>query len=124
MNFNSRRIIALFLLFMTITGVVMAFGENVSCAGELPGAHKTASASHEFEMVQTSDSGGPCAPSHSPDDHFCIGDCGCPCHAPLPSAPIVLTFSRSFTSRYCAETARYTPEVYLSLFVPPDSKTI
>ena len=29
-----------------------------------------------------------CPPSHSPDDHFCTGDCGCPYQAPL--APIGL----------------------------------
>jgi len=126
MNFKSRRITALLLLFVAITGVVMTFSENVLCAGELPGTHETGSLSLEHEISQTHDSNGPSAPSpsHSSDDHFCVGDFGCPCHAPLPSTSFLHTFSRSFSSLYHAEPVRHTPEVYLSLFIPPDSETV
>ncbi|MBL0225209.1 MAG: hypothetical protein IPQ16_06405 [Geobacteraceae bacterium] len=120
---ESRRIAALLLLFVTITGVVMAFGENVLCAGELPGAHEKSHSSppHDTEPIQ--DSTCPYAPSpdHSPSDHFCTGDCGCPCQAPLSSSALTFSHSVSFTYQYHAELTRYIPEVYLSLFVPPDS---
>jgi hypothetical protein len=122
----SRRIPALLLLFVTISGILMSFGENVLCAGELPGVHETAAISHEHDLSQIHESNCPCAPSPSPtsDDHFCIGDCGCPCQAPLSSTALTFSYSRTFTYLYPAEITRLIPEVYLSLFVPPDSATI
>ena len=123
MNFESRRIRALLLLFVTIIGLVMSFGENVLCAGELPGAHDTARTSPEHDLSQIHESNCPCAPSpsHSSNDHFCIGDCGCPCQAPLTSSAMTFTCSRSFTYLYPTEITNHIPEVYFSLFVPPDS---
>lgn len=123
MYFNSRRILATLLLFVSITGLVMSFGENVLCAGERPGAHDTANTPHEQDLFQIHESNCPCAPSpaHSPNDHFCIGDCGCPCQAPLTSSALTFTFSRIFTYLYPTEITRHIPDVYLSLFVPPDS---
>ena len=123
MKCEVRRIPALLLLLVTITSLVVSFSENLLCAGELPGAHGTADTSHERDMTQTHDSECPCAPSpsHSPSDHFCVGDFGSPSFAPLPSMGITLTHSRSFTYQYHAELTRHIPEVYLSLFVPPDS---
>jgi hypothetical protein len=126
MKCESRRILALLLLFVTITGLVMSFGENVLCAGEPPWAHENANASSVHDLGQIHDSSCPCtpSPSHSPKDHSCVGDCGSPCHAPLPSSTITLTHSRTFTYLFHAERTRYIPKVYLSLFVPPDSATI
>jgi hypothetical protein len=126
MNFESRNIIALLLLFVTISGIVMSFGDNVLCAGELPGAHETASISHEHDMAQIHGNSCPCTPSpqHSPDDHICIDDCDCPCNAPLPSTILTYTTHRSFTNLYHAELIQQFPEVYLSLFVPPDSAAV
>jgi hypothetical protein len=120
---ESQRIAALLLLFVTISGLVMAFGENVLCAGELPGAHEKAHSSPLHDTEQIQDSTCPCAPSpdHSPSDHFCTGDCGCPCQAPLTSSAPAFSHSGSFTYLYHTEHTRYIPEVYLSLFVPPDS---
>lgn len=126
MRSEARRIPAMLLLFVTIASLVVSFGDNLLCAGELPGVHGTAVTSHERDTTQTHDSDCPCAPSpsHSPSDHFCVGDCGSPCHAPLPSMGITLTHSRSFTYLYHAELTRYIPDVYLSLFVPPDSAAV
>jgi len=126
MKCEARRIPAMLLLFVTITSLVVSFGENLLCAGELPGAHGTAITSHERDTTQTHDSDCPCAPSpsHSPNDHFCVGDFGSPSYAPLPSMGITLTHSRSFTYLCHAELTRYIPEVYLSLFVPPDSTAV
>lgn len=123
MKSESRRIPAMLLLFVTITSLVVSFGENLLCAGELPGTHGTAITSHERDLTQTHASDCPCAPSssHSESDHFCVGDFGSPSYAPLPSMGITLTHSRSFTYLYHTELTRYIPEVYLSLFVPPDS---
>lgn len=125
MKFEIRRILAVMLLFVALTGLVLTFSENVLCAGELPGAHET-TISHEQKSQQAQDSMCPCAPSQSntSDDHSCPGDCGCPCNAPLLSALITLIDSRSFTYLYHAELTRYIPNVYLSFFVPPDSATV
>jgi len=123
MKCEARRIPAILLLFVIITSLVVSFSENLLCAGEPPGAHGAADTSHERDLPQTHDSEFPCAPSpsHSPSDHFCVGDFGSPSYAPLPSMGITLTHSRSFTYQYHAELTRHIPEVYLSLFVPPDS---
>jgi hypothetical protein len=126
MKSESRRILALLLLFVTITGLVVSFGENVLCAGERPGTHETADTSRELAMAQPHDSDCPCGPlsPHAPSDHFCAGDCGCPCNAPLTSPALTFTYSRSYTYLYPAEITRHIPEVYLSLFVPPDSTAV
>jgi len=126
MKSESRRIIAMLLLFVTVTGLVMSFGESVLCAGEPPGFHETALSMFEHETAQTKDSDCcPCAPTplHDSIDHFCTGDCGCPCQAPLSPSPMAVGYSLFFTYLYHAEPNRYIPEVYLSLFVPPDSAT-
>jgi hypothetical protein len=126
MNFNSRNIIALLLLFVTITGLVMSFGDNILCAGELPGAHETANTSHEHDIVQIHESNCPGSPStpHTAFDHFCTGDCSCPCQAPLSSSALSFIHSRSFSYLYPTEITRHIPEVFLSLFVPPDSAAV
>jgi hypothetical protein len=122
-KYESRRILALLLLFVTITGLVVSFSENVLCAGEPPGAHETAITAHGHDMAQFHDNTCPGTPSpdDSSGDHFCSGECGCPCQAPLPTPALTFTYSRSFTYLYQVELTRHIPEVYLSLFVPPDS---
>jgi len=125
MHLDIRRIKAVLLLFITITGLVASFGESVVCAGERPGAHETAVSIQGHDAHQTAESAcpGDPSPSHSPDDHICVNDCGCPCHAPLLSSSVTLTHAHSFTYLFQAELTRHIPEVYLSLFVPPDSAT-
>jgi hypothetical protein len=125
MHRDPRRIIALLLLFVTLTGLVMSFGESVVCAGEFPGTHEKVVSMHGHDSQQVHDTACPSSPSqsHSPNDHVCIDDCGCPCHAPLLSSSVTLTHSLSFTYLFHAELTRHIPEVYLSLFVPPDSAT-
>ena len=126
MRCEARRIQSMLLLFVTITTLVVSFGENLLCAGELPGAHGTANSSFQFDLTKTHDGDCPCppSPSQSTSDHFCAGDCGCPCQAPLPSAALTFTYSRLFTYLYPPEVSRHIPEVYLSLFVPPDSSAV
>ena len=126
MKCDSRRIIALLLLFVAMNGLMVSFGENVQCAGEPPGVHGTENASpgHDMEQIHDSSCPGTPSPSHSPSDHFCAGDCGCPCQAPLPTSALTFTCSRSFTYLYHAELTRHIPEVSLSLFIPPDSAAV
>lgn len=121
MKSDLRRIIALLLLLVTICGLGMSFSESIVCAGELPGGHDAAPALHGADPQQHADAECPCAPSDGHDDHFCGGDCGCPCQAPLPSAPITLSSVYALPYRYHGEPSRFIPEVYRSLFVPPDS---
>jgi len=126
MKSEPRRIIAILLLFITIIGIVTSVGENILCAGELPGAHDMVNISHDHDAPQIHDSTCPSAPSQSSstDDHDCFDDCGCPCDAPLPSRSISLRTSRSFIPLVHSEQAKHMPEVYLSLFVPPDSTNV
>jgi hypothetical protein len=125
MKCGSRRIRALLLLFVTITSLVMVFGENVLCAGELPGAHEQSNTYHAHDTEQIHGNSCPDAPATplSTIDHFCLGDCGCPCQAPLTSSAMKFSHVRTFTYLYPAEISQFIPEVYLSLFVPPDSAT-
>jgi len=120
MLFISRRIIALVLLTVTFCGLLTSFSENVVCAGELPGVHETASAPCDHDGAQLHDDAPAGAPAHSDDDHLCLGDCGCPCQAPLPSVPLNFIISRTSTQLATAEPVHVLPEVYLSLFDPPD----
>ena len=126
MKFEFRRIISLMLLFVAIIGLAMSFGEDIVCAGELPNAHEAVSSFLAQGSAQVHDSNCPCAPapSHAQDDHVCFGGCNGPCHAPLASTPANFDYPQSFVSRYPAEIARHIPEVYLSLFVPPDAATL
>jgi hypothetical protein len=126
MKLHSRRIISLLLLLVTINGLLVTFGENVHCTGELPDAHQRAHLFLVNNMAQIYDNNRPSVPSPSnkANDHFCTGDCGCPCQAPLAPAPMAFNYSPTFTCLFNSEIIRYIPEVYLSLFVPPDSATV
>lgn len=120
MKHEPRRITALLLLLVTISGLLMSFSEELFCAGELPGAHETA-ISQLLVLNQTPDS-SPAAPSHSPDDHLCTGDCSCPCQAPLSCPMISASYSPLLVSLQHVESVRYIPEVYLSKFIPPQKQ--
>lgn len=126
MKSEFRRIISLMLIFVAIIGLAMSFGEDIVCAGELPDAHEVVSSFLAQKSAQVHGSNCPCAPapSHAQDDHVCFGGCNGPCHAPLASTPASFDYRPSFASRYSAEIARHIPEVYLSLFVPPDAATL
>lgn len=117
MKTGFRRIIALLLLFVTITGLVMSFSEDVLCAGELPGAHGTANHS----LADDTDGNCPCAPSpsSSTNDHFCAGDCGSPSHAPLSVQPVKVGYFPQNSPLTSYEPFKAFPEVYLSKFIPP-----
>jgi hypothetical protein len=124
MKLRPRRIMATMLLLVAIFGMVMSFSESVSCADEPPDAHKLVSISHDHETQQVHSNNVPSGPSHSTDDHTCLDDCGCPCHAPLLNVSVVISNSQPFTYLFPVEKTLYIPEVYLSLFVPPDSSTV
>ncbi|MHB1014765.1 MAG: hypothetical protein ACYC2W_05760 [Desulfurivibrionaceae bacterium] len=123
MKSEFRRIIAPMLLFVAIFGLAMSFGKDVVCAGELPSAQETVSSFFTENPGSIHDSNCLCgpAPSHAQDDHVCFGGCNGPCHAPLASTPATFTYSPFFISLHPAEITRHIPEVYLSLFVPPDA---
>ena len=126
MKFELRRIIAILLLFVTINGLGISVAESIVCAGELPGDHESVNISYNHNTQQVHDSTCPSAPSqsNSTDDHYCFDDCDCPCNAPLPSRLITHSISRLFTPLVHTEQTRNIPEVYLSLFVPPDSTNV
>jgi hypothetical protein len=120
MRFSPRRLIALLLLAVTFCGLLTSFSENVVCAGELPGVHESATTC-DHDGTQISHGGTPDTPdTHPAGDHICLGDCGCPCHAPLPSVLLSFSISRISTRFAATEPVHFLPEVYLSLFDPPD----
>jgi hypothetical protein len=124
MKFESTRIIATLLLFVTIIGLAMSFGEDVVCAGDPPGTRETSSSSSAHDTGwnhDDSDRSGVPSPSHSPNDHICFGVCDGPCHAPLASTPLIFAYTPVLSCLYPTEIIQYIPEVFLSLFVPPDS---
>ena len=123
MKFISIRITSLLLLFVTITGLLMASGTNGHCAGELPDAHQTALTYlvNDLTQVQDNDDHSVPSPSDSTDDHCCSGDCGCPCQAPLAPASVVFSYSPTYTSLFHVEIFRHIPEVYLDRFIPPQN---
>jgi hypothetical protein len=122
MKFESTRIIAMLLLLVTFIGFAMSLGENVACAGDAPGTHDASHSSfaHEGRNPDDHDRSGTSSSSHSPNDHFCFGVCDGACHAPLASTPLIFTYSPVFTCLCSPEITPYIPEVFLSLFVPPD----
>jgi hypothetical protein len=124
MKSESTRIIAMLLLFVIVIGLAMSFGEDVVCAGEPPGAHAASRSLPAHDMGRShdeSDRSGVPSSSHSPNDHICFGVCNGACHAPLASTPLVFTYSPVLTNLCSPEIIQYIPEVFLSLFVPPDS---
>ena len=124
MKSEFRRIIAPMLLFVAIIGLAMSLSEDILCAGELPGAHEAVSSFLTENSGAIHDSDCLCAPAPShaqDDDHVCFGGCNGPCHAPLASTPVIFTYSPLLIARHPAEITRHIPEVYLSLFVPPDT---
>ncbi len=121
MNFPSRHTIALVLLTVTLCGLLTSFSENVVCAGELPGLHESASATCGHDGAQLHDGSTPCEPAHSDDDHICLGDCGCPCQAPLPAMPVAVMIPAYGPPLSFAEPLFHLPEVFLSKFIPPQN---
>lgn len=74
------------------------------------------------EAAATANSGGkaPCCPDEdeSPSDH--CGSClSCPCHAPLNSQGALLSYSPLIISLSFPEHLNASPDVYRSIFVPP-----
>ncbi|MDD2365402.1 MAG: hypothetical protein PHN84_04495 [Desulfuromonadaceae bacterium] len=122
MKFEPRRITAILLLFVAISVIVMSLSESLICAGERPGAHEVLGISYDYD-TQTPVPHDPSS-SQSTDDHICLDGCGCPCHAPLINVSVVIRNSQPYTYLFSVEKACYIPEVYLSLFVPPDSSIV
>ena len=61
---------------------------------------------------------------HCPDaghrDPSCDNCAACPCHAPLPSSVITVSVTRPEIIIPRREPLIFLPEVYISLFDPPD----
>jgi len=124
MKSEFRRIIASMFLFVAVIGLAMSFGEDVVCAGELPGSQETVSSLFTENPGSIHGSNCPCAPAPShaaQDDHVCFGGCNGPCHAPLASTPTIFPYLPFLLSLHPAEITRHIPEVHFSLFVPPDA---
>jgi hypothetical protein len=67
----------------------------------------------------------PCSPFEQHSDYDGCDTClNCACHAPLSIKQFRLQYNPIILDLDTLVTFNYFPEVYLSLFVPPDSATI
>jgi hypothetical protein len=106
------------LLTVTINGVhesAHAMQSHVTVASDQASASEI-SASHQC----------PCTPLEQHKDYDGCNTCvNCTCHAPLTIQPFQLSYNPSvLDDLYASAPFNFLPEVYLSLFVPPDSATV
>jgi len=106
----------------------------VTLTSAICGVHGSAYASpcHEsvvHELTSPADtSASRQSPSEAPEQHDDFDGCdtcvNCACHAPLIAQSIQLSYKPSVRDNVTRSTPfNFLPEVYLSLFVPPDSAT-
>lgn len=116
LTFISRLI--LFVLLTTMISSVYGTEFTMEChaAGTKPPAsYSDVSPQHEC----------PCSPDEQHGDHDgCVQCVNCACHAPLTSQPILLVYNPVIATLRALTPLAILPEVFLSLFVPPDSTTI
>lgn len=112
-----KRIIAVVLLVavavMAGNGRCFAWDTGHGIEASVSTTDKTVSKGHQGEDT-------PCCPdeSESPSDH--CGSClSCPCHAPLNSQVALLSYSPLVISLSFRERFTSLPDVYRSIFVPP-----
>lgn len=118
MNFKFRKIIA-FSLLLTIL-----FGMVVVCNAADNAGTSISAIQQDTENPTLACEDCPCAPVKSQSNHNSKHACYSFCHASLAVEPLFFSFTRPFTYLNPPEIIFYTPKVYLSLFVPPDSAKI
>jgi hypothetical protein len=64
--------------------------------------------------------GSPC--SGTPHADCCESSCCCPCHAPLGQR-VTVAYTPMVTFRRCLEIRGKLPQVYPSIYVPPQNRT-
>jgi len=76
------------------------------------------------QVVQAADDApwGACPCSDGQHGECCESACCCPCHAPF-SQRITITYAPMVTRQGCSEILGELPQVYLSIFVPPQNRT-
>jgi len=98
------------LLVMLLSPVIGVCHDDEFCASP---AGNTVSMPHDRQDA-------PCSPDsgrHDPSHDSCSD---CPCHSPLPPTVIKVSVVTSEINNSHSDPSLYFPEVYLSLFDPPD----
>ena len=110
-------IVVVVMLTVTINGVhesAHARQDHVTAACDRA-AHTELSASQHC----------PCAPLEQHNDYDGCDTCvNCVCHAPLTMQPFLLSYNPVILDLHISAPLNFLPEVYLSLFVPPDSAAV
>jgi len=111
-------LILLVMVTITVCGVhesAHAMQSHVSAAGDQT-SPSDISESHQC----------PCSPLEQHNEYDGCDTCvNCACHAPLASQPFQFNYFPSVQDCLYAPTPlNFFPEVYLSLFVPPDSTNV
>ena len=116
LNFITR---LLLMVMLTVVGNAVhesahARHSHVTVAGEMT-LQPEISGSHQC----------PCAPLEQHNDcdgcDICVN---CPCHAPLAIQPFQMSYNPIIMDLNRCDQFNFLPEVYLSLFVPPDSAAV
>lgn len=116
LNFFSR---LLLLIMLTVMGngvheSAYATYTHVTAAGEC------SSRTEVFESQHC-----PCAPLGQHNDCDDCDTCvNCPCHAPLAVQPFNIGYNPVELDLSRFDQFNFLPEVYLSLFIPPDSAAV
>ena len=67
----------------------------------------------------------PCTPPGQHEGHDGCDTCvNCTCHAPFAMQPFQLSYNPVIVDLHISVPLNFLPEVYLSLFVPPDSAAV
>lgn len=97
------------LLIMALAGILS--GPVALFACNLPEPAKVASISN---------AGGCCDDAGQPQEDCCEAGCSCACNAPL-TARLLLPLPNLTPLLFAATTPQSIPEVYLTIFVPPQN---
>jgi len=110
-------IVVVVMLTVTINGV-----HARDHAGQ---THETAVCDRAAHTEIPASQDGPCAPPGQHEEHDGCDTCvNCTCHAPLAMQPFQLSYNPVILDLYISAPLNFLPEVYLSLFVPPDSAAV
>ena len=87
--------------------------------------HATAVSDHVSSSEILESHQCPCAPLEPHNDFDGCDTCvNCSCHAPLTIQQLMLSYNPLESDMHKSTSFNFLPEVYLSLFVPPDSAAV
>jgi len=107
----STTLLSILALATILMAPVAALSHQV-----LPDTRSTAASSADCDGCH----GETPADTHQ-DDGCATTACACACHAPLTLAPVTVPLPVAIASSFNLSTPQTPPQVYLSIFVPPQN---